>query len=90
MSIESESIGKQTKVDGSYIDLSKMLQDKENCEKFVTFDGIKKDSFLRSFEKESHVRLQQQLQNKDKLYAPEVHLLNVTVQNTSYVFDLDE
>ena len=70
-----------------------MFKQDERLRKYVTFDGIKKDSYLRSSELESHRRMS--LINKideevdQEPYKPR-HLLDVTVSNTSYVFDIDQ
>ena len=69
-----------------------MFKQDDRLRKYVTFDGIKKDSYLRSSELESHRRMN--LMNiKDEAcqepYKPR-HLLDVTVANTSYVFDIDQ
>ena len=64
------------------IDLDPMLKQEEHLKKYVTFDGIKEDSCLRCHELELHQRLKQ----KNK-YKPRV-LLDLTVSNTSYIFDI--
>ena len=54
-----------------------MIEVDERYIKYVTFDGIKKDSFLRYRDKLAH--------NQKEIS----HLLCVTITNTNYVFDLD-
>ena len=54
----------------------------------MTFNGIRKDSFLRYREKEIHMRLQK----RDATYPGNFkakHLLDIKVRNISYVYDLD-
>ena len=74
----------------SYIDLRPMFTQDERLSKYVTFDGIKEDSYLRFKELELHQRMLMdgKKSEKDQEYKPR-HLLNLTVSNTSYVFDLD-
>ena len=78
----------------SYIDLRPMFTQDERLSKYVTFDGIKEDSYLRYKELELHQRMliedmiEGKKNKKDQEYKPR-HLLNLTVSNTSYVFDLD-
>ncbi len=69
----------------SCIDLSTIFESNERFEKYVTFDGIKKDSSLRYWEKQSTER-----SKKNKKYTPKRHLLDVSIANTSYIYDLDE
>ena len=64
-----------------------MFTQDERLSKYVTFDGIKEDSYLRYKELELHQRMLIE-KKKDQEYKPR-HLLNLTVSNTSYVFDLD-
>ena len=74
----------------SYIDLRPMFTQDERLSKYVTFDGIKEDSYLRFKELELHQRMLMDGKKigEDQEYKPR-HLLNLTVSNTSYVFDLD-
>ena len=71
-----------------------MFTQDERLSKYVTFDGIKEDSYLRYKELELHQRMliedmiDGKKNKKDQEYKPK-HLLNLTVSNTSYVFDLD-
>ena len=67
-----------------------MFTQDERLSKYVTFDGIKEDSYLRYKELELHQRMLigDKKDKKDQEYKPR-HLLNLTVSNTSYVFDLD-
>ena len=60
-----------------FIDLKPMLEMNERYIKYVTFDGIKKDSFLRYRDELAH--------DQEGIS----HLLSVTITNTNYVFDLD-
>ena len=71
----------------SHIDLSLILKEDDTLRKYVTFDGIKEDSYLRYAELELHRRMNQKMQTDEK-YKPR-NLLNLTVSNTNYVFDLD-
>ena len=72
------------------IDLKPVLGENQGkMIKYVTFDGIRKDSIMRYHEKEMHARLIDRDQTlQDKIYTP-AHLLNLTVANTAYVYDLD-
>ena len=70
-----------------HIDLSLIFKEDDSLRKYVTFDGIKKDSYLRYAELELHRRMIQKLQPVGE-YKPR-SLLNLTVSNTNYVFDLD-
>ena len=71
-----------------------MFTQDERLSKYVTFDGIKEDSYLRYKELELHQRMliedmiEGKKSKKNQEYKPK-HLLNLTVSNTSYVFDLD-
>ena len=69
----------------SYIDLSPMIEVNDRFIKYVTFDGIKKDSYLRYKEQQSLKRSTE----KEKGCDSKSHLLCVTITNTNYVFDLD-
>ena len=71
----------------SHIDLSLIFKEDDSLRKYVTFDGIKKDSYIRYAELELHRRMIQKLQPVGE-YKPR-SLLNLTVSNTNYVFDLD-
>ena len=61
-----------------------MLKQEEHLKKYVTFDGIKEDSSLRCHELELHQRLRLKQQ---KEYKPR-DLLDLTISNTSYIFDI--
>ena len=54
----------------------------------MTFNGIRKDSFLRYREKEVHLRLQKRDTNYKEDYKAK-HLLDIKVRNTSFIYDLD-
>ena len=70
------------------IDLEPLLSEKRFI-KYVTFDGIRRDSILRFHEKEMHERLKKRDEEYNHEYKPR-HLLNVCVANTGYIYDLDE
>ena len=70
-----------------HIDLSLIFKEDDSLRKYVTFDGIKKDSYLRYAELELHRRMIQKMQPVGE-YKPR-NLLSLTVSNTNYVFDLD-
>ena len=57
------------------INLEPLLSD-ERFIKYVTFDGIRKDSILRYHEKEMHERLKKRDEEYNDEYKPR-HLLNV-------------
>ena len=67
------------------LDLKYLLIDKSAL-KHVSFDGLKKQSHLRF--KELHFN--QYDKDKKEFENPPSHLINVTVRNSSYVFDLDK
>ena len=62
-----------------------MIEANDRFIKYVTFDGIKKDSYLRYKEKQSLKRSTKKEVDRDN----KSHLLCVTITNTNYVFDLD-
>ena len=69
----------------SDLDLKYLITDKSTL-KHVTFDGLKKQSHLRF--KELHFN---QYDKDEKEFANHPsHFINVTVKNSSYVFDLDK
>ena len=53
-----EKVGSKRSKTGHSIDLSHILASDKRLIKYVTFDGLKKDSALRHSEMESHARLQ--------------------------------
>ena len=67
-----------------------IAEDEKKFIKYVTFDGIRKDSYLRLHNKEMHERLVKKGVVDTDMGFKKRHLLNVCVANTSYVFDLDE
>ena len=70
------------------IDLEPLLLEKRLI-KYVTFDGIRKDSILRFHEKEMHERLKKRDEKHNHEFKLK-HLLNVCVANTGYIYDLEE
>ena len=74
------------------IDLKPLIdEDDKRFIKYVTFDGVSKDSYLRTHNREMHKRLQSRnyYNNEYKNFRIR-HLLNICVRNTSYIYDLDE
>ena len=68
------------------LSLENLITDKSLL-KFVTFDGLKKQSYLRF--KENHFN-NQVYENGEKKPSITSHLLCVTIKNSSYVFNLDK
>ena len=72
------------------IDLEPIIFDKKRLLKYITFDGIRKDSFLRYEEQEMHKRLNKRDETyRDSEMYKQEHFLDLTIANTSYLFNLD-
>ena len=83
-------IEKFHKKDTYKIDLKPIIFDKKRLLKYITFDGIRKDSFLRYEEQEMHKRLMKRddTYRESEMYKQE-HFLDLTIANTSYLLNLD-
>jgi hypothetical protein len=78
------------KKDKYEIDLKPIIFEKRRLLKYITFDGIRKDSFMRYEEQEMHKRLKKRdnTYGESDMYKQE-HFLDLTIANTSYLFNLD-
>ena len=61
----------------------------EKLRKYVTFEGIRKDSNLRYQERILQYRLHNRQEGEDKEFEFR-HLLDVVIGNRSYIYYLDE
>ena len=70
------------------INLENLLKQDKTLIKYVVFDGLSNQSFLRF--KENHFGTKTELGSNGMKFFKPGHLLNVTIKNSSYVYDLDK